>query len=136
MLQRIQTVYLLVATILAFCSLAFDLFIQNEMVISATGHLALLISGALMIADTVAPIFLYTNRSLQKRICYMAILMQVLFIVALLVTVNKTVPGGIRGIEGFQMASIFPVINIILIYLAIRGINKDEELIKSMDRLR
>ncbi len=136
MLQRIQTVYLLIATVLSFFSLALDLFIQNAFVISATAHVALLIAGSLMIADTVAPIFLYTNRNLQKRLCYMAIFMQLLFIVALIVTVSKTAPGGLKGIEGFQVAATFPVINIILIYLAIRGINKDENLIKSMDRLR
>lgn len=136
MLQRIQTVYLLIATVLAFCSLALDLYVQNGTVISATEHVALLIAGSLMIADTVAPIFLYANRSLQKRLCYMAVFMQILFIVALIVTVSKTVPGGVQGIEGFQIAATFPIINIILIYLAIRGINKDESLIKSMDRLR
>lgn len=136
MLQRIQTVYLAVATVLSFCTMAFDLFIQNDIVIDATAHTALLIAGSLMIAETVAPIFLYVNRSLQKRLCYMAILMQVLFLVVMVATVNKLLPDGIHGIEGFQIAATFPLINIILIYLAIRGINKDEELIKSMDRLR
>lgn len=136
MIQRIQTVYLIIAAVLSFCALAFDLFILNNVVIAATGHTALLIAGALMIAETVAPVFLYKNRSLQKRICYMAILMQLLFAVALVVTVHKALPEGLHSIEGFQVVAAFPLINIILIYLAIRGINKDEALIKSMDRLR
>ncbi|MFN5381531.1 MAG: DUF4293 domain-containing protein [Bacteroidota bacterium] len=136
MLQRIQSVYLIVASVLSLCSMALDLFATKELIIKASAHTALLIAGSLMIAETVAPIFLFKNRGLQKRICYMAILMQLFFLIVLLVTVYKQVPRGLSGVQGFQIASIFPLINSILIYLAIRGINKDDELIRSMDRLR
>lgn len=136
MLQRIQSVYLIVASVLSLCSMALDLFATKELIIKASAHTALLIAGSLMIAETVAPIFLFKNRGLQKRICYMAILMQLFFLIVLLVTVYKQVPRGLSGVQGFQIASIFPLINSILIYLAIRGIKKDDELIRSMDRLR
>ena len=39
-------------------------------------------------------------------------------------------------ISNFRIGASFPVASILLSYLAIRGINKDEALIKSMDRLR
>lgn len=136
MLQRIQSVYLIIATILSLCSMTLELFVTKDLIIKASAHTSLLIAGFLMIGETVAPIFLFKNRSLQKRICYMAILMQLFFMIVLLVTVHKQLPGGLSGIEGFQFAGIFPLINAILIYLAIRGINKDDELIRSMDRLR
>lgn len=35
-----------------------------------------------------------------------------------------------------QIVAVFPLINLILSYLAIGAIGKDEKLIKSMDRLR
>jgi hypothetical protein len=36
----------------------------------------------------------------------------------------------------FRMPVVFPVLAIILIYLAFRGIRKDEILIRSLDRIR
>ncbi len=135
-MQRIQTVYLLFATLLSVCTMSFNLFVQDDFIITASDQAVLLVAGAIMIADTVAPIFFYKNRKLQVRICYMAMMMQCLFFIALIIIINKMLPAGLHGIEGFKLVSLFPLINLILIYLSIRGIKKDEALIKSMDRLR
>lgn len=36
----------------------------------------------------------------------------------------------------YGLPAVFPVINLILLWLANRGVKKDEDLIKSVDRLR
>ncbi len=36
----------------------------------------------------------------------------------------------------YELPVVFPVVNLILLWLALRGVKKDEDLIKSVDRLR
>ena len=78
-------------------------------------------------------IFLYRHRVLQLRFCiYNILLLTGLMFVVLLVLYN--VPN-IRSVS-FSMPAVFPVISIILHYLAFRGIRKDELMVQALSRLR
>jgi hypothetical protein len=52
-------------------------------------------------------------------------------------TANKLSTGGVAIVSASYLPAAFlPVVVIILLFLAVRGIYKDEKLIKSLDRLR
>lgn len=86
----------------------------------------------LVVAGTIAfiTIFLYKKRKVQMKLCVLDILLCVLWYVwyvVMVVTVN-----------GFHVsfAACLPLIAIIFLFLARRGVKADEDLIKSMDRIR
>jgi hypothetical protein len=89
--------------------------------------------GILICALTLITIFLYKRRTLQLRLCIynmllLAGLLGVIFFVACNIT-NAQKPD-------FRLPIVFPVIAIILHYLAFRGIRKDDLMVKALDRLR
>jgi hypothetical protein len=81
-------------------------------------------------------IFFYKNRKLQIRICVYAIILEFgqigLMYYFWVVLFHKL--GEAEYL--FRIPVLFPVLAIILTYLAFRGIRKDEILIRSIDRIR
>lgn len=129
MLQRIQTIYLIVA-ILAMFGLMFtaqdvDLF-GNGFIID----IAVLASGIL----SIVTILKFKNRKKQILLNYLNILINAL-LVGFLVYWMLNLSGGIdfpeKGIE-----FVFPIVAIIMFILANVNIYKDEKLVKSVDRFR
>ncbi|MBL7110536.1 MAG: DUF4293 domain-containing protein [Bacteroidales bacterium] len=153
MIQRIQTIYLLFATVLIslmhFFPIVKILTVSNAIVVfrshgffaesMAEGLLPsvpffILISVVMLLY--VAAIFLFRNRNLQARICRLNILLLIgslgLMTYYILQMYKK-----MAGVEySFQIAVLFPLISIVLTWLAIRGIVKDEALVRSVDKIR
>ncbi|WP_157624598.1 DUF4293 domain-containing protein [Sunxiuqinia dokdonensis] len=147
MIQRIQTLYILFASILIgllfalpFAEIAandkFYLFniqgIMHDGVVVESGLPILLFVGIILIIHLVA-IFLFKKRIRQMRLLVFAILLMLgLFGMFYFFTFYS-----FKGFEvSFKIAVVFPLIAIILDYLAIRNIGKDEALIRSIDRIR
>lgn len=85
------------------------------------------ITGILSIID----IFLYHNRKLQMRICSFAMLANVLWYVYYFIFYFAlNYPMHIR------FAACLPLVSCILLWLAKKGIKADDDLVKSMDRIR
>lgn len=82
-------------------------------------------------------IFLYKKRMLQIRICiFNGIIMAGfygLFAFTIYIFKQQLFPGSTLSVK---IALAFPLISIILDYLAIRNIGADEVLVRSLDRLR
>jgi hypothetical protein len=152
MLQRIQSVYLFLVAILmvamVFLPLAvlqrggefysFDVFgITSQSVPVETDPMyGLFVLTALIAILAVVTIFLYKKRILQIRICvFNAILMIGFygFFAFLIYMMHQNVAGLSVNI---RIALSFPLISLILDYLAIRNIGADEVLVRSVDRLR
>ena len=155
MIQRIQTLYLLLATAMMsltlFLPLATIVYGGNEMIIKAftvssvegfSDSLPLYL-GLVLAATTallLAIIFIYKKRMVQIRLCVAAIVL--LLGSALLIglycyrfcTILAELNYDIIMTVGF--ASLMPVVAIIPVVLAIRGIARDEALIRSLDRIR
>lgn len=138
MIQRIQSVYLLLAGIAALLlillplgSLAPEGEETVPVLIKAANHLGLLVSSGVMVSVALATIFLYTNRPLQARIGNVAIVSALAFTGIFLVVFQT-------DLDRFQVAigTFMPVIYIILVVLGIRSIRRDEALVKSADRFR
>ncbi|MGV8096526.1 MAG: DUF4293 domain-containing protein [Mangrovibacterium sp.] len=147
MIQRIQTVYILLSAILTgllfllpFAEIAqydqlylFDIrgIVGNDTVQENGLPVAFLV-GAILLLHVLA-LFIYKKRILQIRILVFTI---VLMIGLLGLFYLFTYYAFDNARFSFKMAVIFPLIAIILDYLAIRNIRKDEALIRSIDRIR
>lgn len=147
MIQRIQTVYLLVASILLgliyFLPLAdittaesifrFDIrgIHKGSELIMKGWPLMLYLS--LVIFIHVIIIFLFKKRLVQVRLL-------ILSIILLLGLFSAFFWFGYLGVKGastgFKLTIAIPVVDIILDYLAIKAIAKDEALVRSADRIR
>ncbi len=151
MIQRIQSVYLLLATALLVTTIFLPVgyFLDSNGLLyffsplhasipsvglsfTPWGQLALLILGALV---SFATIFLFKNRKLQVRMCVFNILIligyYVVFLVFMILIKEKT-----HTSFQFSFGLCLPFIAMILNYLAIRGVRKDEQKIRAADRIR
>jgi len=136
MLQRIQTVYLLISALFnAGFIFIFKLWndlagnpVYIEDVYSALG---LTLFSALL---SIITIFLFRNRKLQFVLGRVNILLN-LILLGLFVYWSLTVSGETLVSEkGIGMLT--PVFSIVFLVLANKAIKKDEDLVKSVDRLR
>jgi hypothetical protein len=147
MIQRIQTVFILVAGLLvgSLYVLKFaDLSVNNELhTFTAFG----IFKGETMVFDGLPimiligiitlvhlfVIFIYKKRIRQIRMLAFTIVL----LIGLFGLFFYFTYAGFDGAKiAFKAPVIFPVLAIILDYLAIRAIGKDEALIRSMDRIR
>jgi len=143
MIQRIQSIYLLVASIVSGALIfvfnlwnnpseevfAFDLFTREFLLLKIIPLLFLLSASVSFFS-----IFLFRNRKLQFVIGRLVILIN-LFLLGLLIYVSLTLPGEI-SISEKGIGMFLPILVVLLIVLANKAIKKDEDLVKSADRLR
>lgn len=125
MLQRIQTVYLFIAAVLAF---AFS-FIQIDRILTFE---LMSIPGVLVFVsalDSLIAIALFSNRKVQVKLVSMA---TGIFVIALGLYLYLNLKADFYKHLEFYLLLLAILNNL----LAIRGINKDEELIRSSNRLR
>ena len=80
-------------------------------------------------------IFFFKRRILQIRICIFNIMMHIGFY-ALFFFYYFHARSRLDIIADFKMTVIFPVIAVILVFLATRGIRRDEMIVRSYDRIR
>ncbi|MBQ5922445.1 MAG: DUF4293 domain-containing protein [Alistipes sp.] len=152
MIQRIQTLYLLaVAALMAaaiFTPLAYFAAGVEEYKLfafalkSATAEYSTIYMGVIVALAAIVPlvnIFLYKNRLLQIRLCAVELVLLVgsaVFMALYYFLSNRMFSQLEFSAHGMHIAIIFPIIAIILDYLALRAIFKDEMLVKSLDRIR
>lgn len=102
----------------------------------APESLLLLSLITLSVILSVASIFLYKNRPLQKKICLLGLLIAAT-ILALEVVQVDTLRKTLSPVSGlWQFGALMPLLMMVFFILAFMGIRKDEALIKSLDRLR
>ncbi len=136
MLQRIQTIYLLLA---AGASAGLSVFLpyglnQEGIELYAKEELFLLAMFMGSAALSLIAIFLFKNRQLQFVLGRINILLNFILL-GVFVYWSLTVSGETKVSEkGIGM--IIPVISIVLLVMANKAIKKDENLVKSVDRLR
>ena len=133
MIQRIQTLWLLIASAAAFFILKFPFYYTpqpNALEINGAAQYSTLIGLAFSACLSLISIFLYGNRMLQLKVVLINFLLSVLigYFVYKIVIAN---PGG-----GFTLPSLALFIIPILQIMAIINIYKDDRKVKSADRLR
>ncbi len=150
MIQRKQTIFLFLAVvfgILALCmQLAtvsfeglttyrvFSLWAIGQKGTSTFIPCPLFILMLLSTTLSVCTIFIYRRRPLQARLCMVNILMIVLWYIAMIVVSKQLAPDAANF--RLEMASAFPAVMAILLFMARKGIISDEKLVRAADRIR
>lgn len=140
MIQRSQTIWLLVAAVLAFISLKLSFFSGNIMVenvkqfqnFTAMSSLPLMVlTVAVAIASLIA-IFLFKDRKLQFKIVLAVLFLSLLNLLLYFLKTKEFVPAE----WSLDLTSLISFFIPLFLLLAVRGIYKDDKLVKSVDRLR
>jgi hypothetical protein len=134
MIQRIQTLYLFIVTILQLTSV---LWIRDRLLFSGKNvdllsHYILLIPTILLVVIPFWNIFQFKNRKGQF------VVNRLLLLLSLLLMGNQLL--GYMNIETYSQDQILVTISylltVILLALSNRAIKKDEDLVRAADRLR
>jgi len=136
MIQRIQTIYLLAsAIVVGGLPFVFNLWkTTNDVIVYALSEPLLLGGFILSTIMSLASIFMFKNRKSQFVINRLTIILNFILLIAL-VYGSLNLPGeAVVSEKGIGM--FLPIISIVLIVLANKAIKKDEDLVKSVDRLR
>ncbi len=139
MIQRIQSLYLLIVTILqVIVFFSKQATFINSAEVEETLRIADMWPMAILIGTTALlafiAIFLYHHRITQIRLTIFNGLLLVMLQAVIVYFLIKT--SGLTQEISYSINAIFPIISAVLSYLAIRGIGKDEAMIKALNRLR
>jgi uncharacterized membrane protein YwzB len=145
MIQRIQTVFLLLAACSFGALFLLPLLTSNvssahflaDKVYTVQDHLILLSITGLAAGISVLTIFLFKNRKLQRKLAYLIIFLAIGLGVSSYFLLKMDAGDTLQtaGIHT-QPGMFLPVAGIVFCLLAGYFIGKDEKLVKSMDRLR
>ncbi len=154
MIQRIQSVYLLITAILTgnlmflsmgniagkdgifalkFLGLCDITNPAQATVVFPTWPLAILI--VLTTALSLISIFMYKKRLLQLRVCSINTVL-LAGLTGLILYTAHSMTNAINGTLSYTLPAFLPLLGIVLTILAIKAIGRDEMLIKSVDRIR
>jgi hypothetical protein len=146
MIQRIQSVFLLLAAASGFGLLATPIAttpegIQNSALFSDSiygvgDNLGLVILFALAGALALVSIFLFKNRQAQMKITRFAIIADILGLVLAIILFWQDVQNLASVAINDATGSYLPFTFLLFGILALRFMRKDERIVRSMDRLR
>ena len=152
MIQRIQSLYLLAIVALMVTAvltpLAYFVAGAEEYLLYAFAlkggevSYSTLYMGVIVALAAILPfvtIFLYKNRMLQIRLCAVELVLligSVVFMAIYYYLGSRKFANLEFSTQGFRIAIIFPLVALVLDYLAMRAIFHDEMLVRSLDRIR
>jgi len=139
MLQRFQSLWLLLAGIFAFFTFKLPFYSGSKVIknirqpdvrLDAASQILLLVLTGVVILLCFIAIFLYKNRKRQLTLTVINCILSIVLIVLYILEIQKFETGII------SLSCLFALAVPIFLILAARGIWRDEKLIKSLDRLR
>jgi glucan phosphoethanolaminetransferase (alkaline phosphatase superfamily) len=138
MIQRQQTLWLLLAGVAAFFTFQYPFFtgtrLENNMSVvaelDAGSNFFLLVLTGITIIVALISIFLFKDRKTQLRVVIAGILLSFVLLILYFVDAQKFDKGH------FALSAILAVLVPASFCLAARGIYRDQKLIKSLDKLR
>ncbi|WP_418509319.1 DUF4293 domain-containing protein [Corallibacter sp.] len=136
MLQRVQTIYLLLSVIVsAGLTFVFHLWTTNDdVMVFAKDHLvyfAMFLASAIL---SLISVFMFKNRKSQFVLGRLNIILN--FILLGLFVYQSLNLSGETNVSEKGIGIFLPIVSIVLLALANKAIKKDEDLVKSVDRLR
>ncbi len=136
MIQRIQSIYLLIAAAISggliwVVSLWSNVDGSKVMAMDELNYFIAFIASAVL---SLGAIFIYNNRKLQTVVNRLNILLN-LILLGVFVYRLLTMSGG-TAVSEKGIGMFIPIISIVFLVLANRAIRSDEQLVKSADRFR
>jgi hypothetical protein len=147
MLQRKQSIWLLVAALLNACVLFFDLYQWHDTVngianakfeMRVTNEFPLLLAILVCAILPLVAMFMFKQRKRQLAMSAVTIVAVFGFSALMLAKVSektKAIPAALSN-GTYWIGAVLPILSILFLVLAMIGIRKDDKLVKSMDRLR
>ncbi len=138
MIQRIQSIWLLLAAIFTAVTFQFPFYIGDwakDTIAASVGlnaRTTIWITAVTVLTGVLAfvNIFLFSNRKLQLKLCFLGIFLSVILLTLYFLEIKNFTSGGMA------LWCIFPFAVLAFYILAARSISEDEKLVRSMDRLR
>ncbi|MFD1614933.1 DUF4293 domain-containing protein [Gelatiniphilus marinus] len=136
MLQRVQTLYLLIAAgVSAGLIFVFELWTAPNCSKVFATHAAYVLAAFLASAFlSIIAIFRYKNRKSQFTLGRLNIILN-FFLLGFFVYQSLSVSGE-TAVSKKGIGMLLPIVSIVFLALANKAIKKDEDLVKSVDRLR
>jgi hypothetical protein len=140
MIQRKQTIWLLIAAICAFATYWLPIYkgtlAGGEKLLILPDHFLLFLIVFALGILSAAIIFLFKNRPLQYRLCLLGVILALGALILEYTTAESFKQANTFLTGSYQLGAFLPILIIILLIFAARSIRKDEKLVKSVDRLR
>jgi hypothetical protein len=139
MIQRMQSVWLLLAAVAAFLTISNSFYSGNIALngqpsefthVTASFNIWILILTIALVCIAAIDIFLYKNRKLQGRLALLGILFSLLNIFLYTKQTQRFEAGS------YDLTALLALSIPVFFFLAARGIYRDRKLVKSLDRLR
>lgn len=154
MIQRVQSIYLFLALITILLTFVFEfakiktpdgvymydiygVYFEGKLLEQPNMNVFQLILGGITSVMTILTIGLFKSRNLQIKICRINFLLSVIFLVLVFVGEYEVINlAGEEAETTYLIGTFLPAATIAFLFLALRGIKKDEDLVKSLERLR
>lgn len=139
MIQRFQSLWLLLAALFAFLTFKMPFYsgskpikgiMQPDVRLDAASQIFILSLTGIVILLCFIALFLYKDRKKQLTLTIVNIVLSIVLLVLYFLEIQKFQTGII------SLSCLFTLAIPIFLFLAARGIWKDEKLVKSLDRLR
>jgi len=136
MIQRIQTIWLLLAAVSGFLTLNLPFYSGSQestnlfLELTAKSDTLILILTVAVAVLALVTIFLYKNRPLQMKLTLVGIVLSLITLFRYFTETRQFAKGN------YSLTAVLSFLVPIFLILAARGIYKDNKLIKSLDRLR
>lgn len=136
MIQRIQTIYLLLAALVSLgLPYALSLYVDlNGDAVWAVDDISYIILFSVSGVFSLISIFLWNNRKNQFVLGRLNIVLN-FALLGILVYRSQILSGG-TAVSEKGIGMIIPLVSIVFLVLANKAIKRDEDLVKSVDRLR
>ena len=138
MIQRVQTIFLLLP-VLCFPALLWVPFmtVGDAKAVTLSGYMLGMILQTLISVLALITVFLYSRRPLQIRLGWLGFVISLVFSI-LLVTLPYLLQGEevVTGDHHTTAGTWLSFLNAVGFLLAVRFIKRDEDLVRSMDRIR
>ena len=129
MIQRIQTLYILIVIILSFLMLKLTIDFSNDIKLNSLLKTYYVFYFIPFIG--ILTLFLYKKRVLQSKMCLVMLGINALVLISYGLKIYE---GNSSFINLVLIAC--SIIECVLLFVAIKAINKDENLVRSIDRIR
>jgi len=141
MIQRIQSLWLLLAAVFAFLTFRLPFYSGNKLTkegiiqpdvsnLNSGSQIFLLILASVVIILSFAALVMYKKRKPQLNLTIVNIIFSIVLVVIYFLEIGKYDKGVL------SLSCLFTLAIPFFLFFAARGIWKDEKLIKSLDRLR
>ena len=138
MIQRQQSLWLLLSAVASFLSFKFPFYTGNILEdnvsrfeeLDGGSNLFLLVLTGVSFLIAAVTIFMFKDRKTQSKLTFGGIIISIVLLVVYFSQIKKFTAGN------FALTSVLVVAILIGYIMALRGIWKDEKLVKSLDKLR